>query len=97
MNKEELFINACNAGRWKWRAWRISLFSPTLLTESNQKEFEPYDIDYRSDGIYYYSEANKWEKVEGVDVTDGAFNGLYQANEPLSLNLGDVPNLTEPT
>lgn len=84
MKRHELFIAGCKAGRWRWRAWRISLFAITQLPISiNTDDFdeedreildvytpEMYDIDYRADGIYWYNaDGNSWELVEDADPT----------------------------
>lgn len=63
MNRTEFFIAACKHERWRWRSWRISIFTLTRPP----KDYEPiaYDINYREDGVYYFSEEGKWELIEG--------------------------------
>lgn len=96
MNRHELFIAGCKAGRWRWRSWRISLFSVTKLPlelppDLDEEEveifsiYEPeqYDIDYRADGIYWFDkEGNQWNKLEGEDPTKPLYNDRELATFP---------------
>ncbi len=88
MNKKELFVAGCKANRWKWRVWRISLFSVTRLPldvaydpDNPETEMfdvytpEPYDIDYRDDGIYWFDPTmSNWQLLEGADPTVPLYN-----------------------
>lgn len=88
MNKKELFIAGCKAERWKWRTWRISLFAVVKLPtdmeydpdvpESEILDIytpEPFDIDYREDGIYWFDAASsEWKRLEGADPTKPLYN-----------------------
>lgn len=96
MNRHELFIAGCKAGRWRWRSWRISLFSVTKLPlelppDLDEEEveifsiYEPeqYDIDYRADGIYWFDkEGSQWNKLEGEDPTKPLYNDRELATFP---------------
>lgn len=96
MNRHELFIAGCKAGRWRWRSWRISLFSVTKLPlelppDLDEEEveifsiYEPeqYDIDYRADGIYWFDkEGSQWNLLEGEDPTKPLYNDRELATFP---------------
>lgn len=96
MNRHELFIAGCKAGRWRWRSWRISLFSVTKLPlelppDLDEEEveifsiYEPeqYDIDYRADGVYWFDkEGGRWNKLEGEDPTKPLYNDRELAKFP---------------
>ena len=96
MNRHELFIAGCKAGRWRWRSWRISLFSVTKLPlelppDLDEEEveifsiYEPeqYDIDYRADGVYWFDkEGGQWNKLEGEDPTKPLYNDRELAKFP---------------
>lgn len=85
MDKKQLFVEACKAGRWKWRVWRISIFSVTKLPEDHKPV--DYDIDYTDNGIYYYLEGD-WHPLNGVDKDAP----LYRANEITTFDEGVIPN-----
>lgn len=96
MNRHELFIAGCKLGRWRWRSWRISLFSvtklpleiPADLDEEEQEIFsiyepEQYDIDYRTDGVYWFDkEQNVWNLIEGADPSNPLYNDRELATFP---------------
>lgn len=86
MTPHELFVRGCLADRWKWRAWRISLFSVSRLPTDH--ELEPYDVDYRSDGVYWYTPEQSWEKLEGIPSTDPILDNRGLA----TFEVGDLPN-----
>lgn len=86
MNRIDFFVAACKAERWKWRAWRISIFTETRLP----KDYEPvpYDINYREDGVYFFNESNEWELIEGSKPNCP----LYSDRELAKFPAGSVPN-----
>lgn len=86
MNKKKLFIEGCKRGRWKWRSWRISLFAPTNLPED--QELETYDLEYRKDGIYWFTDDGEWEKLENHDPNEP----LFQANEAVTFEESVIPS-----
>lgn len=103
MKKLELFILGCKAERWKWRSWRISLFSVAELplagnvvdleVEFSPHEPEPYDINYLEDGAYWYNgETKEWEKVE--DSVPG--EPLYDNRGLAKFPADSIPNHPEP-
>lgn len=65
MSPHELFVAGCLAGRWKWRSWRISIFAVSRLPENH--DAEPYDVDYRKDGVYWFTPEQSWVKMENLD------------------------------
>lgn len=99
MKKLELFIAGCKAQRWKWRSWRISLFSVAelpLAEEGGELEAEftphvpePFDINYKDDGVYWFNgETKAWELVE-----DGvAGEPLYDNRGMASFPADSIPN-----
>ena len=102
MNKKELFIEGCKAHRWKWRTWRISLFAVVKLPTDTEYDPdvpetemfdiytpEPFDIDYRDDGIYWFDpKLSDWQRLEGADPTKPLFNYRCLTKFPE----GSVPN-----
>lgn len=65
MKRLEVFINGIKKERWRWATWRVSIFAVTR--RSDKDDLEPYDLDYRDDGVYYYSEDGQWELVKGAE------------------------------
>lgn len=86
MKPHELFVAGCKANRWKWRAWRISLFSVSLLPDDH--ELEPYDLDYREDGTYWYTPEGQWSPLDGVEPHVPVFT----ARQQVMFDDGELPN-----
>lgn len=95
MNKHDFFVEACKAHRWKWRAWRISIFAVTRrqppiegALPSIDDELETYDLDYRRDGTYWYSkELDTWSPLEDAVP----LKPLFAAATLADFKEGDIP------
>jgi hypothetical protein len=91
MQRLELFVLGCNAGRWRYRLWRNSLFTVTILPEDH--DTEPYDINYTPEGVVYFDPTtSSWQPVEDA-VAD---TPLYNNRELTRFPAGSVPNHSEP-
>lgn len=79
MKKHELFLQGCRAERWKWRSWRISLFS----VSRRNVDIDPveYDFDYKNDCTYVYIN-NSWEVIEDAIPLEPLFNNRGLAAFP---------------
>ena len=87
MKRLELFILGCKAERWRYRLWRNSLFTVTLLPDDH--EIEPYDINYTTEGVVFYNPTTSaWEPVEDA-IAD---KPLYHNRELASFPAGSVIN-----
>lgn len=81
MNRLELFLAGCKAERWKWRVWRASLFTVTILPDDH--EVEPYDIRYTPEATEYYDpESSTWLAVEGAVPMQPLYNDRELAQFP---------------
>lgn len=89
MTPHDIFVAGCLANRWKWRSWRISLFAVSLLPDDHDSEV--YDIDYRTDGVYWYNEQREWVKLEGVDPLQPILDNRKMAK----FKAGDIGNHPE--
>lgn len=103
MKKLDLFIAGCKAGRWKWRSWRISLFSVAELplvgsemavdVEFTPHEPEPFDINYTEEGTFWYNgESGQWEPVEDAVAGEALYDNRGLADFPAD----SIPNHPEP-
>lgn len=86
MNPHELFVAGCKADRWKWRAWRISIFTVSMLPEDH--ELEIYDVDYRKDGTYWYTSEGSWEQLKNVEPMEPILDNRALAK----FEAGDISN-----
>ncbi len=86
MNRHEYYVEAIKAGRWKWRAWRTSIFAITTLPEDYV--LEVYDLNYKEDGVYFYNQSKEWELIEGSLPNVP----LLDYREAVDYPLGIVPN-----
>lgn len=95
MNKHDFFVAACKAERWKWRGWRIALFTVTRrqppqegILPSIDDELQTYDIEYRADGTYWYSvELGAWTLIEDATPMKPLLNVATLAD----FNEDDIP------
>jgi hypothetical protein len=89
MNKRDLFIAAMKNGNYRKLAWVINAFS---IAQKDKLEPDLYSI-YRTDKDLLYT--NKDSELEKITDVKDISKPLYYAREPLTLNPGDLPNVTE--
>ncbi|MGL5648933.1 MAG: hypothetical protein ACRDDY_13880 [Clostridium sp.] len=81
MKKFDLFLLACKAERWKWRSWTSTIFNVSRLPPDFVPE--PYDIDYREDGIYYYDgQLKAWAIIEDAKAGEPLYDFRYAMDFP---------------
>ena len=81
MKKHDLFMAACLKQRYLWRSWICTIFAVSKLPEDHTPE--PYDIDYRDDGVYFYDDQIKqWAKIEDAVINEPLFNYRFQVDFP---------------
>lgn len=103
MNKHDFFVEACKAERWRWRGWRISIFSVTRrqpvaegALPSIDDELQTFDLDYRSDGTYWYSkELDAWTPISDAEPMKPLLTAATLADfKPGDIPLKDAPKQT---
>lgn len=91
MKKFDVFLNACKEGRWKWRSWICTIFAISKLPADHEPE--PYDIDYREDGIYYYdNQLKNWALIEDAKPGEALYDYRYAMDFPAN----HFPNHPDP-
>lgn len=81
MKKLDVFIAACKAERWRWRNWICAIFAISRLPENHIPE--PFDIDYRDDGVYYYDDTQKqWALIEDSKPNEPLYHYRWAEDFP---------------
>ncbi len=84
-----MFIRAMKSEAWRRRAWRISIF--TVSRRNPNDEVEPFDLDYRQDGTYFFDpDIQGWTMLTGVKPMTPAYNYRGLANFP-ALTVPNMP------
>lgn len=84
MKRLDVFINGIKKERWRWATWRVSIFAVTR--QAGGEKPEPYDIDYKKEGTFYYSEDGSWEPISGVEPMTPVFSNREFAVFPAELS-----------
>lgn len=91
MKKHDIFLAACTAQRYLWRSWICTIFAVSKLPDDHEPE--PFDIDYRDDGVYYYDDQLKqWAIVEDAKPNEPLYNYRWAEDYPA----GFFPNAKGP-
>lgn len=85
MLKRDYFLNALKSDAGRKKHWMFSAFA---ITEGESKEYYPYVIKRKEDGIYFLTDDGE-EKITDADPSQP----LFKFRERFNAKAGDIPNL----
>lgn len=94
MNRYQYYLEALQNGAYKWKAWISRTFCVSNLPTSLDvaKQDYPYQL-FALNGQYAFY--RKGESEPTIIANASLDEPLIYPNEPISLKVGDVPNLTK--
>ena len=89
MNKRDYFLQAMEAGSYRFKAWVLHAFS---LTRPGDHEEFPYRL-HAGENHYYFLDQESGDQIilKDTDVKEPPFS----FRDPIKLKAGDVPNLSK--